>query len=166
MERERRLRRLVIHDLAQDAVDADAYTDVANNDGKISPCVGCYGCWIKTPGQCVLHDGWEHMGWRIAQCDELVLVSRCVYGGVSPFVKNVLDRSIPYLHPDFVRINGQMHHKQRDEKRRALRVLFYGDVTAAEEASARRWTAAMALNMAMEVTQIAFLPAVPEEVRL
>ena len=124
MEKETQIRRLVVHDLPVDAVCADANTDVAADDGNLQPCIGCYGCWIKTPGQCVLHDGWEHMGWRIAQCEELVLISRCVYGSVSPFVKNVLDRSIPYLHPDFARVEGQMHHKQRYAERRALRVLF------------------------------------------
>lgn len=162
MEKETQIRRLVVHDLPPDAVCADANTDVAADDGNLHPCIGCFGCWIKTPGQCVLHDGWEHMGWRIAQCEELVLVSRCVYGSVSPFVKNVLDRSIPYLHPDFARVEGQMHHKQRYAERRALRVLFYGDVPAAEQQTACRWAAAMALNMDMTVKQVTFLPAAPE----
>ncbi|WP_407654270.1 MULTISPECIES: hypothetical protein [Caproicibacterium] len=37
--------------------------------------------------------------WGLSQCDELILISKCCYGGFSPFVKNVLDRSIPYIHP-------------------------------------------------------------------
>ncbi len=39
---------------------------------------------------------------KLAACDELTIVSKCTYGGPSAYVKNVLDRSIPYMHPDFV----------------------------------------------------------------
>ena len=27
---------------------------VISDNGKIHPCICCFGCWIKTPGQCVI----------------------------------------------------------------------------------------------------------------
>ena len=162
MEQKKPYRRLIIHDLAPDAIAPDPQTDVAADNGQIHPCVGCYGCWIKTPGQCVLRDRWEHMGWRIAQCSELVLITQCLYGGPSPFVKNVLDRSIPYLHPDFARVNGQMHHVQRYPEQRRLRVRFYGDVTGEEQALARRWVNAIAVNMNLLTEDVAFSAEPPK----
>lgn len=45
---------------------------------------------VRTPGKCVQTDGYEMMGELFAQTEELVIVSRCVYGSFSPFVKMVL----------------------------------------------------------------------------
>ena len=61
------------------------------------PCIGCFGCWIKTPGSCVLPDSYQEMGKLLSRTSELILISRCCYGSYSPHVKNVLDRSIGYL---------------------------------------------------------------------
>lgn len=158
------VRRLVIHDLEKNPIQPDA--DVACSNGSMEPCVGCYSCWVATPGKCALRDGWEHMGWRIANCDELVIVSRCVYGGVSAFVKNVLDRSIPYLHPDFEMVAGRMHHKQRYEQKRKLRVFFYGKISAGEQTTAKRWVDAMAINMNLSVECVSFSEEAPKEVCL
>lgn len=88
---------------------------VVSNDGTIKHCIGCFGCWIKTPGACVIRDKYGDMGETLSKCNEVVIVSKCCYGGFSPFVKNVLDRSISYLHPDFKLINGEMHHRRRYE---------------------------------------------------
>ena len=74
---------------------------IVSNKGSIRNCIGCFGCWIKTPGQCVMKDGYENMGSILSQADTVTIISKCYYGGYSPFVKNVLDRSIPFLLPFF-----------------------------------------------------------------
>lgn len=51
------------------------------------PCIGCFGCWIKTPGSCVLPDSYQEMGKLLSRTSELILISRCCYGGYSPYVK-------------------------------------------------------------------------------
>ena len=28
-------------------------------DLKVADCLGCFGCWVKTPGQCVIDDPQE-----------------------------------------------------------------------------------------------------------
>ena len=68
----------------------------------IHPCIGCFGCWVKTPGKCVIHDGYEDTGIDMSKCGELILIGRCCYGGESPFVKMVQDRALSYIHPDFI----------------------------------------------------------------
>lgn len=99
-------------------------------------CVGCFSCWVRTPGVCAQPDQWSHMGRSIAACDRLWIVSRCLYGGPGPEVKALLDRSIPYMHPDFAIRGGEMHHKMRLDHHPDLRVLFYGDITQAERETA------------------------------
>ena len=148
---------LIIHDLPQDAA-AELFgkmtdTHIISDDRTIRNCVGCFGCWIKTPGQCIIRDAYGDMGRLLSRCDELLIVSRCIYGSYSPFVKSVLDRSISYMHPDFVRRNGEMHHRRRYRNRFLMKVTFYGgDINDAERETASALVKANALNFDCDYT--------------
>ncbi|WP_044479549.1 flavoprotein [Paenibacillus antibioticophila] len=146
--------RLIVHDLANHDYDAwlsgfSRDTDeVIGESGTIRHCVGCFGCWVRTPGTCVLKDPYKHMGERLAACDEFVLISRNVYGGYSPFVSNVLNRSLPYVLPYFVIQDGETHHQQRYKQRFKFSVHFYGEgITEAERHTAQALTRANAKNL-------------------
>lgn len=97
-------KRLVIHDLPAGAMPAVKDENIIEicDDGSIKSCIGCFGCWLKTPGKCILKDKYNEMGRLLAGSGEIILISRCCFGGPGPFVKNVLDRSIPYILPYFV----------------------------------------------------------------
>lgn len=158
---------LIIHDLtpAQEKklLPEGNGTRIISDDGSIRPCVGCFGCWVKTPAQCVIRDQYGDMGAQLGHCGELILISRCMYGGFSPFVKNVLDRSISYIHPYFKIKNGEMHHKPRYKDSLAMRVFFYGEgIGEQEQALARRLVNANAVNLYGTVKEIAFAQS-PEE---
>ena len=132
---------------------------VFSDDGAIRRCTGCFGCWVRTPGACVIRDRYGDLGQHLSRCEHLVLVSRCVYGGLSPFVKQVMDRSISYLHPDFSLRKGEMHHKRRYENRIRLHVLFYGEgVTPEERGTANRLVRAMALNLDCDTGRVGYRP--------
>ncbi len=151
--------KMLIHDLEHSfaADKSDNYTTIISAGNPISHCIGCFGCWIKTPGVCVIKDKYGNMGADIAKCNEIIIVTKCCYGGPSPFVKNVLDRSISYVHPYFVNRNGEMHHKQRYEKSLNLTVLFYGDnLTSLEKQTAQEWVKAMAVNLYCVVQKVVF----------
>lgn len=121
---------------------------VITNTGKIKHCIGCFGCWVKTPGQCVIKDGYENIGALLAKADRVTVISKCVYGGYSAFVKNVLDRSISFLLPFFEFKRKETHHKPRYDKSFDLRVLFYGEeISEQEQDTARALVAANALNL-------------------
>ena len=97
---------VIIHDLTdlqfqQMYQQIEGDTKIISNNGYIKNCMGCFGCWIKTPGQCVVKDGYETMGSILSRADTVTIISQCYYGGYSPFVKNVLDRSISFLLPFF-----------------------------------------------------------------
>jgi len=136
--------KLLIHDLEKLNEDIllnnhrDGITVISDN-GKIHPCICCFGCWIKTPGQCVINDGFDNMGELLSKCNQMIIISKCSYGSYSPFIKNVLDRSVcPYQLPYFKNKNGETRHTKRYKNNIALSVHFYGEITASEKDTARK----------------------------
>lgn len=129
--------KLIITDINNFNIPVEGEYKLINPQGDIHHCVGCFGCWVKTPGKCVIRDGYEGTGTDLGKCTELILISRCCYGSVSPFVKMVQDRAISYIHPDFVIRNGEMHHKRRYKNMITLSAYFYGeDITEIEKETA------------------------------
>lgn len=131
--------------------------EIVTDQGTIKNCIGCFGCWIKTPGRCVLKDDYNRIGEEMAHARELILISRCVYGTYAPFVKNVLDRCVvPYVHPYLTRREKEMHHKVRYPNRLRVYVYFYGDCTEEEKETAVRTVKANVLNFNGILEHISF----------
>jgi multimeric flavodoxin WrbA len=145
--------KLLIHDLEESNENVllnnnrDNIT-VISNDGKINPCICCFGCWIKTPGQCVIKDGYENMGVLLSKCNQMIIISECFYGSYSPFIKNVLDRTVcPYQLPYFKTIKGKTRHPKRYKNKYALTVFFYGKITEKEKETAQNVVSAYSENV-------------------
>lgn len=119
---------------------------VVSDNGTIKPCCGCFGCWVKTPGVCVIKDAYQDLGSWMGKADKLIIISECRYGTYSPFIKNVLDRSISYVHPNFTKRNKEMHHKKRYDNRALTKVYFYGEFDEEEKNTARKLVDANVLN--------------------
>lgn len=159
---------ILIHDLGNEQFHT--LFPQANNDvciisetGKIRHCIGCFGCWIKTPGKCVLKDGYDNMGGLLSKCEKLTLISRCFYGCYSPFVKNILDRSIPWLLPFFKIKNNETHHKRRYQNNMQLAVHFYGEnITVEERETAKKLVKANCANFDVKSYEISFSKSVEE----
>jgi multimeric flavodoxin WrbA len=110
-----------------------------SDNGKLQHCIGCFGCWIKTPGQCVIKDGYDYLGLLLSKCNQLIIISQCFYGGYSPFIKNVLDRCIcPYLLPYFKTKRGNTTHPKRYKNNITLSVHFYGNISEIEKDTAQK----------------------------
>lgn len=128
-------------------------------DSTVNPhhCIGCFGCWVKTPGECIIKDKYSNMGKLLSKCDELVIISKCTYGGFSPYVKNVLDRSISYITPFFVIRNKETHHRPRYDNVIKISVYFYGaGITEKEKETAIKIVSANALNFNATVNCVCF----------
>lgn len=154
--------RMLIHDL-EEQIFQDLFPQkgedvmVISNTQKINKCIGCFGCWIKTPTTCVIKDDYKNMGKRISKCNEIIIISRCCYGGFSPFVKNVLDRSIAYLLPYFDIRNNEVHHKSRYIPQIKLIAHFYGEnITIDEKNTATELLIANGLNLNSTVNTAIF----------
>ena len=85
-------------------------------DREVAPCLGCFGCWVRTPGICVIDDDAREIARTVVQSNLLVHVTPIVFGGVSPSLKAVLDRMIPIILPYFAKVRGEVHHVKRYRK--------------------------------------------------
>ena len=47
---------------------------------KIADCMGCFGCWIKTSGECVIDDAEREIAKKLAYADLRVYVTPIVFG--------------------------------------------------------------------------------------
>ena len=120
--------------------------------------MGCFGCWLKTPGRCVIPDEYQRMGELAAKAEELTIISKCSFGSYSSFVKNVLDRSISYVLPFFEIREGEMHHRKRYDNQFLMRVIFYGsDITEEEKETAKELVKANAVNLHGKVKEVLFV---------
>lgn len=156
-------RKFAIHDLLEENDFLHEAQDVINANEIIRPCIGCFGCWVKEPGQCVLKDSFSDTGKRLSQCEELIIISECVYGGFSPQVKNVMDRSISYILPFFrIRPDGMMHHQPRYKEQIHMSVYFYGkDLTEEEMDTAKQLVERNAVNLNAKAHTVSFYKDIP-----
>ena len=153
---------LLIHDLDREKWESkkDTYAgwNVVTDNGTMHPCVGCFSCWNRTPGICAIKDGYENMGSLIHEAEEVAVISRYTYGGFSGSVKNVFDRCLGYVLPQFEVIKGETHHKKRYDEDKPFTFIFYGpDLTADEKESARRYVEAVCANIRGYVKELEFI---------
>lgn len=118
---------------------------------NIKGCLGCFNCWIKTPGKCIIQDSYTEMPKYIIEGSTFVIITEIKYGCYSSYVKNVIDRSIGILLPFFQTVNGELHHLPRyDNKSLKLVVMGYGkNVTLDEEETFKNLIKGNAINMCM-----------------
>lgn len=160
--------KLLIHDLENSELQKIFSkplddTRIISDDRTIHHCIGCFGCWIKTPGACIIGDKYDDMGKYLSKCNKVIIISKCCYGGFSPFVKNVLDRSISYVHPYFVIKNGEMHHRRRYDNHIDMEIWFYGEnITEKEKETAKKLIKANSINFDNSVSRISFITSIEE----
>ena len=148
--------RLFVHDLPEGVAKAmmpsEGETAVIGENGPVLFCNGCRKCDYAPEGTCAIRDGYENMAETLLKSDELCIVSRLVYGGFSPFVKSVFDRS-----------RGVLSLKKKP-KSFSMRILFYGDpVLPWEELTAREMAEDLKTVLGAKHLEIAFTKPVWEE---
>lgn len=114
-------------------------------DLEIHYCLGCSGCWLETPGICVIEDAGRDVAREVIQSDLAVFLTRLTFGGYSPELKKALDRfCCPLLSPLFIKTRGKVRHKPRYE--RYPRLMAVGLLPRADEESERIFTTLVSRN--------------------
>jgi hypothetical protein len=80
---------------------------------ELKGCVGCWSCWVKTPGECARADDSARICRAAIQSGLLVLASQVTLGFTGVLLKRAVDQMIPLLHPHLVIQDGEVHHRAR-----------------------------------------------------
>lgn len=118
---------------------------------NLNYCIGCFNCWLKTPGICVHNDSGRDINRSFMESKNVILLSPIKYGCYSTAIKRVLDRTIPNILPFFKKIKGEVHHAPRYDIYPQLIMIGYGeDITDSEEKTFISLTSANAINFQIE----------------
>ncbi|WP_455715963.1 flavodoxin family protein [Anaerosporobacter sp.] len=89
----------------------------------IKPCEGCFGCWHKTPGACVIQDDMSKCLELLKEAD-LILWSFPLYHYSIPAKgKMFLERTLPLVLPDLVKTPSGCTHPSRYDKEQKVVLL-------------------------------------------
>jgi multimeric flavodoxin WrbA len=85
-------------------------------DQSINACIGCWTCWLKTPGRCVMKDEMAECYGHYINSDTVILLMDTAQGFISHQAKAFFDRTIPHYNPYIEIIDGECHHVARYKK--------------------------------------------------
>jgi len=88
-------------------------THLKIRDLNIQFCTGCFGCWVKEPGTCVVKDDSQQVRRAVINSDVTLLASPVIMGMVSSDLKRAMDKLIPLVHPYLEIVQGEIHHRRR-----------------------------------------------------
>ena len=94
-------------------------------DQPITACLGCWICWLKTPGKCAIKDQMAESYRDYVNSDTIILLMDTAQGFINHQAKAFLDRTIPHYHPYIEIVAGECHHIARYQSYPDL--IFYYD---------------------------------------
>lgn len=93
--------------------DRDNIKVVNTTTLELHHCVGCFGCWTKTPGECFQKDDMPLIAETVMNSNLTVFISDVKVGFISSELKKVNDKMIQLIHPYMDIVEGEVHHKRR-----------------------------------------------------
>jgi hypothetical protein len=103
----------------------ETFNIITLREQPINKCIGCWSCWVKTPGRCVMKDQMAASYNNYVNSDTVILVMDTAQGFINHQAKAFFDRTIPHYHPYIEMVDGECHHVARYE--RYPDMVFYYD---------------------------------------
>lgn len=101
---------------------------------ELAFCRGCFDCWIKTPGECIMRDGIAEINRTCMTSDVVVYLCPVVFGQFSANIKSAIDRWLPNMLPFFMtREDGSTMHPPRYDDYPKQIMIGYEDGMTDEE---------------------------------
>lgn len=107
---------LLLKSLVEGMRQAGAQVEVVNlKEKKVRFCQGCFTCWTKTPGQCILKDDMsQELYPKWLEADLAIYATPLYHFSLNAHMKAFVERTLPFLEPFFERgEGGAIHHPLR-----------------------------------------------------
>jgi len=75
--------------------------------------IGCFGCWVESPGECRSGDESREVCRAYIYSDFVLWASPVIMGFYSALLKKVTDKLICLVHPYGEFVQGEVHHLPR-----------------------------------------------------
>jgi putative NADPH-quinone reductase len=146
----------------QGAREAGAETlNVFLAEKDIQYCRGCFSCWLKTPGHCVIDDDMKHILAEADGADILALASPLYFDTISGMLKVFMDRLIVNGDPHFSKTaTGESRHwkKQSEKTPKLIMLSNCGFPERSHFQAMSHWVQRAALNMQTELLGEIYAP--------
>lgn len=90
---------------------------------NIKHCIGCYTCWTKTPGVCVINDDMAEILPKYENLDLLIIASPLYYFNVTGLMKDYIDRQLPLVTPYLVKSGNSTTHDARSHSLEKMKTI-------------------------------------------
>jgi len=118
------MKTVVISELGNYGVEAIHKLDLTKN--QIKDCLGCWSCWLKTPGRCINKD-LDEFYTKYLEADKVIIYSKITKGFVSGNLKSLFDRMIPLFLPYVEVSTGESRHIPRYERYPDIELYYEGN---------------------------------------
>lgn len=144
---------IVISDINLNLIKKDTvFYNVKNMD--IKRCMGCFSCWVRTPGSCIIKDEAHKIYVDLANSTRVIYVSHIQNGTYDFEIKKVQERMIP-VQQAFIRLHkNETHHEQRNNKEKDAYIIVYGDTSQKSLNIFKQLVNRNSLNMNFKSVQI------------
>jgi len=107
--------------------EAGAETQIIHlGELDLQQCIGCYTCWVRTPGVCIHADGMAGAADAMAAADLVVFGTPLYHYSMTGLMKTFLDRLLPEAEPWLIEDSGHpgrtRHPRRRRQPSRAMLV--------------------------------------------
>ncbi len=103
---------VIVSAFLKGAEEAEAQTvNIFLAEKEIKHCRGCFSCWMKTPGKCVIEDDMAEVLSLAAGANIIVLATPLYFDNISGMLKVFMDRLIVTGDPHFQKdASGESRH--------------------------------------------------------
>ncbi|WP_320007887.1 flavodoxin family protein [Maridesulfovibrio sp.] len=110
--------KLMLNHLIKGMEKAGADVDLVNlRDKKIKYCAGCFSCWTKTPGKCVLKDDMtEEIFSQWKKADMAIYATPLFCHHMNALMSTFQERLLPSVLPFFEFDSDRTVHPERDKR--------------------------------------------------